>query len=67
MADSNPRGNASRSRLKPIEDPLDIVGFVSKGDRKYARPMNESEGGETYSISANMQQATRSQSPGALL
>lgn len=34
-ARQNP-GKWTKSRLKPVADSLEAVGFVSKGDRKYA-------------------------------
>lgn len=35
MSGRAPPGKWSHSRLKPVTDPLESVGFVSKGDRKY--------------------------------
>lgn len=36
MAGHAQPGKAPGSRLKPVADSLDTVGFVSKGDQKYA-------------------------------
>lgn len=36
MAGPVQSGKSAGSRLKPVSDPLESVGFVSKGDKKYA-------------------------------